>query len=160
MPAGKFTEAVKRVALVAERGTPVRLTFGGGAVTIEAGTQGQARARETVPAGFEGDEPGISFSPHYLLDGLTAAGVAIAGAAVSVPKDAASQESAGAESAGAENTRPGGDGTIRLEFNTRAKPAVITGVSPGDAGRAESDDVSDEPTVPDFRYLVVPLRVL
>jgi DNA polymerase-3 subunit beta len=148
MPAGKFTEAVKRVALVAERGTPVRLSFGGGAVTIEAGTKGQARARETVPADFEGDEPGISFSPHYLLDGLTAA-------AASVPKDAAAQESAAPESAGL-----GDDGMIRLEFNTRAKPAVITGIPSRGAGPAEADDVSDEPTVPDFKYLVVPLRVL
>jgi DNA polymerase-3 subunit beta len=160
MPAGKFTEAVKRVALVAERGTPVRLTFGSGAVTIEAGTQGQARARETVPADFEGDEPGIAFSPHYLLDGLAAAAAAITGATASVPKDAASQESAGAESAVPSGLVPDGDGRIRLEFNTRAKPAVITGAPPRSAGRAEAGDASDEPTVADFRYLVVPLRVL
>src|SRR3984957_18537266 len=73
LPAEAFAEAVRRVALVAERGTPVQLTFAPGRVTIGAATQGQARARETVPADFAGDEPVIAFSPHYLLDGVIAA---------------------------------------------------------------------------------------
>ena len=73
VPAGPFTEAVRRVSLVAERASPVRLAFGSGNVVIEAQTDGRARAVETVPADFEGDERVISFSPHYLLDGLAAA---------------------------------------------------------------------------------------
>ena len=60
------------MALVAERGTPVQLTFAPDRVTIGAATQGQARARETVQAEFSGDEPAIAFSPHYLLDGVVA----------------------------------------------------------------------------------------
>ena len=63
------------MSLVAERGSAVRLSFGAGQVTIEAETQGRARARETVRADFEGPEPVIAFSPHFLLDGITAAGV-------------------------------------------------------------------------------------
>jgi len=43
MPAGPFTEAVRRVSLVAERGSAVRLSFGASQVTIEAETQGRAR---------------------------------------------------------------------------------------------------------------------
>ena len=70
MPAIPLAEAVKRVALVAERGSPVRLSFGDGRVTIEAGTEGQARARETVAADFSGEQTAIAFSPHYLMDGL------------------------------------------------------------------------------------------
>ena len=73
LPAEAFAEAVRRVALVAERGTPVQLTFAPGRVTVGAATQGQARARESVPADFAGDEPVIAFSPHYLLDGIIAA---------------------------------------------------------------------------------------
>ena len=73
LPAEAFAEAVRRVALVAERGTPVQLTFAPGRVTVGAATQGQARARESVPADFAGDEPVIAFSPHYLLDGVIAA---------------------------------------------------------------------------------------
>ncbi len=73
LPADAFAEAVRRVALVAERGTPVQLSFAPGRVTVGAATQGQARARETVPADFTGDEPSIAFSPQYLLDGVVAA---------------------------------------------------------------------------------------
>ena len=79
MPAVPLVEAVKRVALVAERGSSVRLSFGHGKVTIEAGTEGQARARETVAADFAGEETAIAFSPHYLMDGLGAALIAAAG---------------------------------------------------------------------------------
>ena len=73
LPADPFTEAVRRVSLVADRTSPVRLAFNPGTVVIEAQTDGRARAVETVPAEFEGDERAISFSPHYLLDGLAAA---------------------------------------------------------------------------------------
>ena len=75
VPAGPFTEAVRRVSLVADRASPVRLTFGPGQVLIEAQTEGRARAVETVPADFSGTEPVIAFNPHYLLDGLVAAAV-------------------------------------------------------------------------------------
>src|SRR5215472_12276451 len=64
LPAEAFAEAVRRVSLVAERGTPVQLSFGAGRVTVVAATQGQASARESVPAEFTGDEPAIAFSPH------------------------------------------------------------------------------------------------
>jgi DNA polymerase-3 subunit beta len=77
IPAEAFAEAVRRVALVAERGTPVQLTFTPGRVTIGAGTQGTARARESLPADFTGDQPSIAFSPHYLLDGIVAAAAVV-----------------------------------------------------------------------------------
>ncbi len=75
VPAGPFTEAVRRVSLVAERASPVRLAFGPGTVVVEAQAEGRARAVETVAASFDGDEPVISFNPHYLLDGLGAVAV-------------------------------------------------------------------------------------
>jgi DNA polymerase III subunit beta len=86
MPAVPLAEAVKRVALVAERGSSVRLSFGHGTVTIEAGTEGQARARETVAADFSGEETAIAFSPHYLMDGLGAALIAAAGGSSAADK--------------------------------------------------------------------------
>jgi DNA polymerase-3 subunit beta len=89
MPAAPFIEAVRRVSLVAERGSAVRLTFGGGEVTVEAETQGRARAREIVRADFRGVEPGIAFSPHFLLDGIAAAGVSAAAPDPSAPDPAA-----------------------------------------------------------------------
>jgi len=104
LPAEAFAEAVRRVSLVAERGTPVQLSFAPGRVTVGAATQGQARARETVPAEFTGDEPVIAFSPHYLLDGVVAA------TAPAAHGDAHLSDGA----------------RVRLQFTSPSKPAVIT----------------------------------
>ncbi|MCB1238381.1 MAG: DNA polymerase III subunit beta, partial [Tetrasphaera sp.] len=71
-----LVEAVKRVALVAERNTPVRLKFGESHVTIEAGTGDDAQASEAVEATLTGPELEIAFNPHFLLDGLGAVGTA------------------------------------------------------------------------------------
>ena len=154
---GPLIEAVRRVSLVAERGSPVRLAFGDDEVVIEAGSQGQARAVERVPAVFAGDERVIAFSPHYLLDGLTAAATPSA-----FPAPAGTGDSA--EDAGTAG-RVAAPGRIRLEFTSAVRPAVITSV-PGrpDGGEeqggpgAESSAGADSGT-PDFRYLVVPLRM-
>jgi DNA polymerase III subunit beta len=102
LPADAFIEAVRRVALVAERGTPVQLSFAPGRVTVGAATQGQARARETVHADFTGDEPSIAFNPQYLLDGVVAA----TATHPDEPVPAVAQ--------------------VRLRFTSPAKPAVIT----------------------------------
>ncbi len=71
-----LVEAVKRVALVAERNTPVRLKFSDGQVTIEAGTGEDAQASEAVESTLTGPEIEIAFNPHFLLDGLGAVGTA------------------------------------------------------------------------------------
>ena len=72
LSAGPFAEAVKRVALVAERNTAVRLSFSPGQLVLEAGTGDEANAVEVIEASFEGDDIQIAFNPQYLLDGLTA----------------------------------------------------------------------------------------
>jgi DNA polymerase-3 subunit beta len=69
-----LVEAVKRVALVAERNTPVRLRFSEGQVAIEAGAGDDAQASEAVEAVLTGPEIEIAFNPTYLLDGLGAVG--------------------------------------------------------------------------------------
>ena len=71
-----LVEAVKRVALVAERNTPVRLRFTDGQVTIEAGAGDDAQASEAVEAVLTGPEIEIAFNPQFLLDGLGAVGTA------------------------------------------------------------------------------------
>ncbi len=65
-------EAVRRVALVAERNTPVRLTFTDGAITLEAGQGEDAQASEAVESSLVGEELSIAFNPQFLLDGLAA----------------------------------------------------------------------------------------
>lgn len=67
-------EAVRRVSLVAERNTPVRLRFTDGQVIIDAGAGEDAQASEAVESTLTGDEIEIAFNPHYLLDGLGAVG--------------------------------------------------------------------------------------
>jgi len=67
-----LSESVKRVALVAERNTPVRLSFSPGQLMLEAGTGDEAQAEEVIEADFSGDDLSIAFNPQYLLDGLAA----------------------------------------------------------------------------------------
>lgn len=67
-----FVEAVKRVSLVAERNTPVRLGFEQGVLILEAGSSDDAQAVERVDAQLEGDDISIAFNPTFLLDGLSA----------------------------------------------------------------------------------------
>jgi len=129
--AGPFTEAVRRVSLVAERASPVRLAFGSGVVVVEAQAEGRARAVETVAADFEGDEPVISFNPHYLLDGLGAVAVEATARAVAPPGDGNS-EAASASS-----------GRIRIEFTSPAKPALITWANDAKPAAGEQNGSAD-----------------
>jgi DNA polymerase-3 subunit beta len=161
---GPVIEAVRRASLVAERAGPVRLSFGDGRVVIEAHAEGRARAAEAVEAEFYGDQPVISFNPHYLLDGLiaaAAAGEALRSSGRAEGSGAGGAGSAGGAGAGASGASGAGSGDeaaqagrIRLEFNTAAKPALLTWVEGGPEGDGAADD-----GVPAFRYLLVPLRV-
>lgn len=67
-----LVEAVKRVSLVAERNTPIRLGFTDGQLTIEAGQGDDAQATEAVECTLTGEPIQIAFNPQYLLDGLGA----------------------------------------------------------------------------------------
>jgi DNA polymerase III sliding clamp (beta) subunit (PCNA family) len=184
MPAASLIEAVRRVSLVADRTSPVRLTFEQGTVALEAQTEGRARAVERVTASFHGDEPVIAFNPHYLLDGLTAAA-----AGSGPPRNQAAAGPQGTDGAGEQGVAAGAPAggahaaaavTVRLEFTSPAKPALITlagdtGTAPvtdgADGGASGADGAAGEagatsggpvsggpPSRPEFRYLVVPLR--
>ena len=72
VPVGPLLEAVKRVALVAERGTPVRLAFEESVVTLSAGGDDEGRAEEQVEVSLSGEPITVAFNPGYLLDGLAA----------------------------------------------------------------------------------------
>ncbi|WP_233495790.1 DNA polymerase III subunit beta [Geodermatophilus sp. TF02-6] len=73
LPVGLFTDAAKRVALVAERGTPLRCEFTPGQVTLRAGgTDDEGQAEERCDVEFDGDPLTIGFNPTFLLDGLAA----------------------------------------------------------------------------------------
>ncbi|HEX6525774.1 MAG TPA: DNA polymerase III subunit beta [Streptosporangiaceae bacterium] len=72
LPASVFTEAIRRVALVAERNTPVRLAFSTGQLVLEAGASDEAQAVEVLEADFTGEDLQIAFNPQFLLDGVGA----------------------------------------------------------------------------------------
>jgi DNA polymerase-3 subunit beta len=67
-----LTEAIKRVSLMAERGTQVRLEFGDGGLRLSAGGADEGSAEEELAVEFTGDPVTIAFNPGYLLDGLGA----------------------------------------------------------------------------------------
>lgn len=67
-----LVDAVKRVALVAERHASVRLGFTAGEVVLRAGAGEEAQASEAVECTLDGDDIEIAFNPGYLLDGLAA----------------------------------------------------------------------------------------
>lgn len=63
--------AVNRVALVAEKNQPVKLSVSGGEITLSAGGD-EAHASEVLDAGGEGEPIEISFNPQFLAEGLSA----------------------------------------------------------------------------------------
>lgn len=68
----KLSEAIKRVSLVAERGTQVRLEFGEGSLRLSAGGDDEGSAEEELQVDYEGEPVTIAFNPGYLVDGLGA----------------------------------------------------------------------------------------
>lgn len=67
-----LAESIKRVSLVAERGTQVRLEFADGSLRLSAGGDDEGSAEEELPVDYEGEPVTIAFNPGYLVDGLGA----------------------------------------------------------------------------------------
>ncbi|BBX12742.1 MULTISPECIES: DNA polymerase III subunit beta [Mycobacteriaceae] len=67
----ELTEAIKRVALVADRGAQVRMELSEGTLRLSAGAEDVGRAEEDLPVDFAGEPLTIAFNPTYLTDGLS-----------------------------------------------------------------------------------------
>ena len=67
-----LVEAVRRVALVADRNTPVRLEFAEGSLALSAGAEDEGRAEENLEVDYDGEPITTAFNPQFLLDGLGA----------------------------------------------------------------------------------------
>lgn len=74
VPTQSLIDATKRVALVAERNTPIRLSFADGQVVLNAGQGDDAQASEALEAVLVGEDISVAFNPTFLLDGLNALG--------------------------------------------------------------------------------------
>ncbi len=116
LPTAGFTESVKRVSLVAERSTPVRLAFSAGQLVLEAGTGDEAQAVEAIEASLDGDDIQIAFNPQYLLDGLTAIDSDIARISFTIPTKPA-----------VITGKPAGDGPAQPDYRYLLMPIRTTG---------------------------------
>lgn len=67
-----LVEAVRRVALVTDRNTPVRMEFADNAVSLTAGGDDEGRAEEQLEVAYDGEGIVTAFNPQFLLDGLSA----------------------------------------------------------------------------------------
>ena len=65
--------AVRRVRLMAQDSTPIRLDMTSTGLELSATTQDVGEAREQLDAAFEGEDLTVAFNPEYLLDGAEAA---------------------------------------------------------------------------------------
>lgn len=65
-------EALRRVKILAQDATPVRLGLGGETVTLTAITQDVGNAVEEIDAAYDGAEMTVAFNPDYLAAGVDA----------------------------------------------------------------------------------------
>ena len=70
LPREEVLEVVRRVSLMAQRNSPLRLRFADGELTVSAQTQDVGEARESLPAPFASDPLEIGFNAEFLRDGL------------------------------------------------------------------------------------------
>lgn len=65
-------EALRRVKILAQDSTPVRLALGGDTLRLTAITQDVGNAHEEIDASYEGTEMTVAFNPDYLAAGVEA----------------------------------------------------------------------------------------
>lgn len=81
-----LTEAVKRVSLVAERSSAVRMQFSEQELVLEAGTGDDPIAVDAIECTLQGGPlERIAFNPNYLLEGLAALNAPVTNMAFTVP---------------------------------------------------------------------------
>src|SRR5215208_1590182 len=70
LPRSELLEVVRRVAVMAQRNSPLRLRFSDGELEVSAQTQDIGEAKEALPAPFTGDVLEIGFNAEFLRDGI------------------------------------------------------------------------------------------
>jgi DNA polymerase III subunit beta len=70
MPRAELLDVVRRVSVMAQRNSPLRLRFGDGELRVSAQTQDVGEATESMPIAFAGDPLEIGFNPEFLRDGI------------------------------------------------------------------------------------------
>jgi DNA polymerase III subunit beta len=70
LPREELLEVVRRVSVMAQRNSPLRLRFADGELTVSAQTQDVGEARESLPVSFSGEPLEIGFNAEFLRDGI------------------------------------------------------------------------------------------
>lgn len=66
----ELLDAVRRVRLMAQEATPIRLNMQADTLELVAVTQDVGQAQEVLDASYNGDELTVAFNPDYLIDGI------------------------------------------------------------------------------------------
>jgi DNA polymerase-3 subunit beta len=74
LPREELLDVVRRVSVMAQRNSPLRLRFGDGELTVSAQTQDVGEARESLPVSFSGEPLEIGFNAEFLRDGIESVG--------------------------------------------------------------------------------------
>jgi DNA polymerase-3 subunit beta len=70
LPREEFLDVVRRVSVMSQRNSPVRLRFAEGELTVSSLTQDLGEAHESMPLQFSGEPLEIGFNPNFLRDGI------------------------------------------------------------------------------------------
>jgi len=70
LPREEVLEVVRRIAVMAQRNSPLRLRFADGALTVSARTQDVGEAEESLPVPYSGEPLEIGFNAEFLRDGI------------------------------------------------------------------------------------------
>jgi DNA polymerase-3 subunit beta len=70
LPREELLDVVRRVSLMAQRNSPLRLRFADGELTVSAQTQDVGEARESIAAPYAADTMEIGFNADFLREGL------------------------------------------------------------------------------------------
>lgn len=66
----ELLDAVRRVRLMAQEATPIRLSMSSDGLELVAVTQDVGQAQESLDASYSGTDLTVAFNPEYLIDGI------------------------------------------------------------------------------------------
>ncbi len=70
LPRAELLDVVRRVSVMAQRNSPVRMRFSEGELRVSSQTQDVGEATETLPVGWTADVMEIGFNPEFLREGI------------------------------------------------------------------------------------------
>ena len=70
LPRDEVLDVVRRIAVMAQRNSPLQLRFAEGQLTVSARTQDVGEAEESLPVPFSGEALEIGFNAEFLRDGI------------------------------------------------------------------------------------------